>query len=123
MRLKESEIQEHIKAGSGGRFLGERTGRGRLMYVNTRILSCVTDRLGQLCACVCANKCETDVIGVTAETQHRSGRADPETNSHLCTRVLLRSGACAGESRRGSGDSVGWGNSPGSVWVVMFRSP
>lgn len=71
--MKEGEIQEHIKAGSVGWFLGERTGRGRLMYVNTYILSCVTDRLGQLCACVCANKCDTDAIAVMVEIQNRSG--------------------------------------------------
>lgn len=82
--------------------------KGRLIYVNTYILSCVTGRLGQWSVCVCANKCETDAIGVMAQIQNRAGSADPKTKSHFGTHASAFVCVCVGGGSAEGGQETAW---------------
>lgn len=70
-RLEEGEIQEEVRAGSVGRVLGEAGRKGPHGRKHADPVLRHTSPW-TMCACVCENKWETDVIGVM-EIQSRPG--------------------------------------------------
>lgn len=71
-----------------------------------------------VCACDLKEKRTAWWVGEMAEVQKRSGPVDLNASTH--TSASAKGGGGGGQEM---GSSVGWGNSPETVWVITLSLP